>query len=98
MPSKVVEQATTSSLTTYRKQRDNTQLFGNLVHTMLSIMAAPLKNFSSLSQRRDRSNVELGEPHEFCTRTFANVLWRLKLKHAQSPFKFSPKGARIAVE
>ena len=58
---------TTSGLKTYRKQRDSTQQFGDLVHMMLSIKAALLKDFSSTSQRSDRSDVELGEPHEFCT-------------------------------
>ena len=55
----------TSGLKMYRKQRDSTQQFGDLVRTMLSIMAALLKDLSSLSQRSDRSDVELSEPHEF---------------------------------
>ena len=62
----------TSGLKMYKKQQDSTQQFGDLVHTTLSIMAAPLKDFSFLSQRNDRRYVELGEPHEFCTQTFAN--------------------------
>ena len=76
MPLKVVEQATTPplGLKMYRKQWDGTQQFSNLVHTTLSIMAAQLKDFSSLSQKSDRSDVELGEPNEFCTQTFANGL------------------------
>ena len=65
---------TTTGLKTYRKQQDNTQQFGDLVHTTLSIMVTPLKNFSSLSQRSDRSDVELGESHEFCMQTFDNGL------------------------
>ena len=65
---------TTSGLKTYRKQRDNTQQFSDLLHMTLSIMAALWKDFSTLSQRSDRSDVELGELHEFCTQTFANGL------------------------
>ena len=79
---------TTSSLTTYRKQRDDAQQFGDLVHTALSIMVSPLKDFSSLSQRSDRSDVEL---HKFSTQRFANSLWRLKLKREQLPFEISSR-------
>ena len=67
----------------YRKQQDNIQEFGDSAHTTLSVMAALLRDFSSLSQRSERSDVELGEPHEFCTQSFANGLERLKLKRAR---------------
>ena len=64
----------TSGLKMYRKQRDSIQQFGDLFHMTFLIMAAPLKDFSSMSWISDRSDIELGEFHEFCMQTFTNGL------------------------
>ena len=64
----------------------------------LFIMAALLKDSSSLSQRQDRSEVELGDPREFCTKTIATVYIVKSLIAHSYASKFPPDDAHSAVE
>ena len=60
-------------------------------HTTLSVMAALLKDFSSLSERSDRSEVE------FCTKLLLTV-YSIKACVHSYPSKFYPDGTLSAVE